>query len=139
MRKILEKYVTDYKAEDVLERYLNIPAYVLPEGFNAAHDSLIFKWEVEDSIYENVKKRVYTKEFLAKIKRCDLLYDFCGLALLLCHLFLGFYALPFEIFPPVLLVVCFWITRTGLASLGHYHSHRKKDGITDWADVLFDI
>lgn len=26
-----------------------------------------------------------------------------------------------------------------MASMGHYHSHRKKDGFADWADGLFDM
>merc|ERR1712136_508902 len=30
-------------------------------------------------------------------------------------------------------------TRTALAGVGHYHCHRAKDGIRDWAEVLFDI
>ncbi len=33
----------------------------------------------------------------------------------------------------------FLCSRTGLAAIGHYHNHRKKDGITDWGDPLFDM
>ena len=62
MRKILAKYVTNYKHEDILSRYFNIPPHVLPEGFSAAKDSLVFDWTKEDSLHEKVKKRIYTKE-----------------------------------------------------------------------------
>jgi hypothetical protein len=63
IRQILAKYVTNRKPEDILARYFNIPPHVLPEGFHAAKDSLVFGWEKEDSIYEAVKKRVYAKDF----------------------------------------------------------------------------
>jgi hypothetical protein len=36
-------------------------------------------------------------------------------------------------------VLFFTITRTSLAAAGHYHNHRKKDGIADWADGFFDM
>lgn len=139
MRKILAKYETNRKASDILARYFNIPPHVLPEGFHAAKDSLIFDWTKEDSIFEQVKKRIFTKEFSAKTKQADFIFDLIGLCLLVTHLFLSFPGVYYEILPPVLLVPCFLITRTGMAAVGHYHSHRKKDGITDWGDAIFDI
>jgi hypothetical protein len=33
----------------------------------------------------------------------------------------------------------FALTRTSLAAVGHYHCHRRKDGISDWGDALFDM
>jgi hypothetical protein len=55
------------------------------------------------------------------------------------HLFLAFPALYYELLPSWLLVILFVCTRTGMAAVGHYHVHRKKDGFTDWGDPLFDM
>lgn len=69
----------------------------------------------------------------------DSLFDMCGFAVFIFHLFLSFYAITNELFPAWLTVFFFFFTRTALASVGHYHSHRRKDGITDWGDALFDL
>ena len=69
----------------------------------------------------------------------DFLFDFIGILLFITHMFLSFYGVVYEILPPWLLVPIFLCTRTGMAAVGHYHSHRKKDGITDWGDAIFDI
>lgn len=37
------------------------------------------------------------------------------------------------------MVLFFVFTRTGMASIGHYHCHRTKDGISDWGECLFDM
>lgn len=37
------------------------------------------------------------------------------------------------------MVLCFFFTRTAMAGVGHYHSHRRKDGFTDWGEALFDM
>lgn len=62
-RNILAKYVTTIPPEEILARYFNIPKHVLPEGFHAAKDSLIFDWSKKDTVYEKVKEQVFTKEF----------------------------------------------------------------------------
>jgi hypothetical protein len=69
----------------------------------------------------------------------DFLFDLCAAALFLFHLFISFPGMYYHVFPNWLMVIFFWMTRTGLAAVGHYHSHRKKDGIADWGDAFFDM
>jgi hypothetical protein len=52
---------------------------------------------------------------------------------------MSFYGIYYEILPAWAFVILFTMTRTGLAAAGHYHNHRKKDGISDWADGFFDM
>lgn len=74
-----------------------------------------------------------------KIKSADFLFDVTGLAILLVHCFMSFYGVANDILPFWAMVFFFVCSRTGLAAVGHYHDHRKKDGITDWGDSLFDM
>jgi len=98
-----------------------------------------FSWGSKDSLLEKARAKIYSKEHQARMKRMDFLFDLSGMSLFLFHLFLSFPGLYYQVFPAWLMVLFFWITRTGLSAIGHYHSHRKKDGITDWGDALFDI
>jgi hypothetical protein len=75
----------------------------------------------------------------AKIKRADFLFDLCAILILAVHCFMSFYGLANDILPFWAMVIFFVVSRTSLAAVGHYHDHRKKDGITDWADSLFDM
>lgn len=52
---------------------------------------------------------------------------------------MAFYGVYYQVLPQWLMVIIFCITRTALAAVGHYHNHRKKDGISDWGDSLFDM
>jgi hypothetical protein len=74
-----------------------------------------------------------------KIKMADLLFDLTGAAILLFHIFLSFYGVYYEIFSPLTLAIIFCFTRTTISSIGHYHCHRAKNGISDWGDALFDF
>ena len=69
----------------------------------------------------------------------DLIFDVVGFLILIFHLFLSFYGIVYEILPPWLLVPIFLCIRTGMAAIGHYHCHRKKDGLSDWGDSFFDL
>jgi cytochrome b involved in lipid metabolism len=62
-KNILAKYETKHDPKKVLHRYFNVPEHVLPEGFNAATDSLVFDWKKEDTLMNKVKSQIYTKEF----------------------------------------------------------------------------
>lgn len=75
----------------------------------------------------------------AKIKRADFLFDMTALSILVLHFFMTFYGVAHDLLPAWAFVILFTCTRTGLAGAGHYHNHRKKDGITDWADSFFDM
>lgn len=50
-----------------------------------------------------------------------------------------FAGLYYQLLPAWAFVFLFAITRTSMAAVGHYHVHRRKDGITDWGDPLFDM
>ena len=52
---------------------------------------------------------------------------------------MAFYGVYYEILPFWAFVIFFYASRTALAGVGHYHNHRKKDGIVDWGDALFDM
>jgi hypothetical protein len=75
----------------------------------------------------------------SKIKLSDLLFDITGFLILMSHMLMWFYGIDNQVLPSWALVLFFLVTRTSLAGVGHYHDHRKKDGVTDWGDVLFDI
>lgn len=98
-----------------------------------------FDWNNKDSVLEKVKRKLYTKEWTEKTKKMDFLFDVCGALLFLFHILLAFPGVYYHWFPNIIMVILFFCTRTGLAGIGHYHSHRKKDGITDWGDALFDM
>lgn len=74
-----------------------------------------------------------------KIKRADFLFDLCAALIFIFHVWLSFYGIYYEIVPLPVFAVLFTITRTSLAAVGHYHCHRRKDGIVDWGDALFDM
>ena len=73
------------------------------------------------------------------IKNADFWFDFAGACIFLSHLLVYFVGLYFNILPAWTFVVFFTLTRTSLAAIGHYHCHRRKDGITNWGDSLFDM
>jgi hypothetical protein len=135
----LAKYVTNIPVEKVLKKNFNVPEFILPPGFDAAKDAMQFTWEKPDSILEKTKRFLGTKEMQAKLKRADLMFDISGTLLLALHIFMQFYGVYYEILPIWAFVLFFLCSRTGLAAVGHYHDHRKKDGITDWGDALFDM
>lgn len=74
-----------------------------------------------------------------KVKQMDQLFDLCAVLILAFHLWLSFYAVYHETFSVFTFAILFTMTRTGLAGVGHYHCHRRKDGIADWGDALFDM
>ncbi len=139
MRKILAKYETDIPFERALDPYLNVPRFLLPEDFDLHRDTLTFDFTRKDNLLEKTRQDITTKEMKAKLSRADFLYDATAFAIFVLHCFLSFYGVYYEILPPWLLCIIFLCTRTSMASVGHYHSHRRKDGIADWGDGLFDM
>ena len=69
----------------------------------------------------------------------DFLFDLIGASILILHILMAFPGVYYHVLPNVLMVFFFFLSRTSMAAIGHYHSHRKKDGITDWGDCLFDM
>ena len=74
-----------------------------------------------------------------KIKFSDTLFDIVTFLIFCCHIFMSFAGLYYDLLPAWGFVIFFVITRTSMAAAGHYHCHRAKDGIRDWADAFFDI
>lgn len=47
--RILEKYEVDVSYEDAMDPTLNVPAFILPEKFDARTDGIEFDWYKENS------------------------------------------------------------------------------------------
>lgn len=62
VKNILAKYVTKIPVEDALDKTFNVPEFILPEGFDAAKDIMVFDWSKEDSILEKTRRFLGTKE-----------------------------------------------------------------------------
>ena len=86
-----------------------------------------------------MNKLLNTKEMKSKIKFMDILFDIVAFLIFALHVFMSFYGVYYELLPYPLLVLFFVLSRTSLAGVGHYHCHRRKDGISDWGDALFDM
>ena len=67
------------------------------------------------------------------------MFDLVAFLILLLHTFMSFYGVCHELLPCWAFVLFFICSRTSLAGLGHYHNHRRKDGIADWGDAFFDM
>jgi hypothetical protein len=102
-------------------------------------DCLVFDFNHKDNILGKVRNILNTKEMKAKMKNLDLMYDICGFAIFFLHLLVSFVGVYYDVFSPYLMVPFFVFTRTAMASMGHYHAHRRKDGFADWGDGLFDM
>lgn len=98
-----------------------------------------FDWEAMGTVTKRLKEKVYSPEFKVQTKRMDNLFDLVGILLFIVHILLAFPGTYYHWLPCWLMVILFYCTRTGLAAVGHYHAHRRKDGITDWGDCLFDM
>jgi hypothetical protein len=73
------------------------------------------------------------------VKKADLWFDVTGALILIFHLLLAFPGVYYQVLPIWAFIPLFYITRTSLAAIGHYHDHRRKNGITDWGNALFDM
>jgi hypothetical protein len=122
-----------------LKKDFNVPRFILPPDFDVNRDMLDFDWSKENTMLDQVKKALFTKEMKDKIKRADLMFDITTALVLIAHLFMAFPGIYYQILPPWAFVIFFAMSRTSLAAAGHYHNHRKKDGVTDWADGFFDM
>lgn len=74
-----------------------------------------------------------------KIKFADLAFDIVGAIIFLAHIFMSFYGMYYDLLPAPLMVLFFVCTRSAMGSIGHYHTHRAKNGYTDWGEALFDM
>jgi len=126
------------KREDALDPTMNGPRHVRPEDLNIRNDLVEYKWE-ENDFLSAVKKRMNTKEWKQRLKNADWWFDFTTFCILMVHIFFQFVGVYYDLLPLPVAIVFFAITRTSLSGAGHYHCHRKKDNITNWADTLFDM
>ena len=137
--KILEKYeIEDKKAKDILDPHMNLPPHLVPPGFNAETDSISYDFTPKVTFLTKVQDKLKTPEWQNKIKNADKLFDIVAASIFIFHLFLQFYCVYYDLLPTWAFVILFLITRTSMAGIGHYHLHRRKDGISDWGDYLFD-
>lgn len=52
--KILEKYETDKKPEEVFDPFMNLPPHLVPPGFNAKTDSVSYDFSKKDTFLTKV-------------------------------------------------------------------------------------
>lgn len=138
-KQILTKYETNIPVEKALDPWLNVPRFLLPADFNLRRDTLAFDFGMKDSILNKTRKILATKEMRARVKKADFLYDVAAFSVLAFHLFMSFYGVYHDLLPSWAFAILFLCTRTAMASVGHYHSHRKKDGLADWGEGFFDM
>jgi cytochrome b involved in lipid metabolism len=140
LKPLLAKYKVDtneVKAVDVIDKYMNVPKFILPPGFEAARDVPTYDWT--RGFLPSLQKKILEPEMQKKIKRANYQFDVTAAVILAFHITVCFPVVYYNVLPVWLLVVVQVLTRTSLAGVGHYHCHRAKDGIRDWAEVLFDI
>jgi hypothetical protein len=138
--KIIEQYeVKNTSVHDATDPLLNVPRFIIPETFNAHTDTLRFDWNKKDSFLDKVKAKINTEEQVKRRKQCTDLFDLIALVLLFIHMLMTFVGIYYEVLPIWAFTIFFVMTRTSMAAVGHYHCHRKKDGIVDWGDSLFDM
>jgi len=137
---ILAKYEVKLEGKqprDILEPGMNVPPFILPPGFDALRDVPIYDWD--KPFMKSLRKKIGTPEMQRKIRKVDTIFDVVAVCLFAFHVVICFPVLYYDLLPWWLLVGIQIVTRTSLAGVGHYHCHRAKDGITDWADCFFDI
>lgn len=139
VRKILAKYEVNTPTDTVIHPTLNLPAFTIPEGFDAKRDTVTFDWKKKDTIFFRALELLGTKEMQAKIERADYHFDVVSKIIFALHLFMAFVGVYYQLLPFWAFVIFFAASRTSLAGIGHYHVHRRKDGINDWGDPLFDM
>ena len=137
--KILKKYEVDMPVLEALDPSMNVPPHVVPETFDIHKDLVAFDWHKEDSFLSKVNKKMNTKEWKDKVARANFWFEVASFSILFVHVFMTFVGTYYELLPFPVMVVLFACTRTGLAGVGHYHCHRRKDNFTNWGDALFDI
>lgn len=74
----------------VLKKDFNVPRFILPPDFDVNRDMLDFDWTKENTMLDQVKKELFTKEMKDKIKRADLMFDITTALVLITHLFMAF-------------------------------------------------
>jgi len=93
----------------------------------------------KDTFFDKVKEKLETANINRKIELVDYIFDIVAASILFLHILMMFVGVYYNLFPTWFFVLFFLITRTSLAAVGHYHCHRKKNGIADWGDALFDM
>ena len=139
LEKILKRFEVDILPDEIRHPYLNVPKFILPKDFNVKTDILTYNWDNPNGFLKTLQSRINTPSMQSKIKRADVLFDIVAVILLVAHIAMMFVGVPYNVLPLWGCVIFFTVTRTALAAVGHYHCHRKKDGISDWGDSLFDM
>jgi hypothetical protein len=90
IRKILEKYQTTIPVVKVLKKDFNVPRFILPPDFDVNRDMLVFDWAKENTMLDQVRRALSSKEMQEKIKRADRMFDIVTALVLIFHLFMAF-------------------------------------------------
>ena len=140
LQRIMEKYEKpDVKLQDAWDPGMNVPPFIIPEKFDARRDMITFDWTNPKSFLKRLKEKLGTNEMQQRIKNADFWFDVVGACIFLSHVAMWFGGIYYDILPAWAFVIFFSITRTSMASIGHYHCHRRKDGVANWGDSLFDM
>lgn len=136
--RILKKYEVDISAEEAIDPQMNVPLSMMPEGFDARKHVQKYDWN-QEGFLSSLKAKIYTADVQKKIAKADFCFDFVSLSIFIFHILMMFFGVYYSVLPDWAFVVLFATTRTAMAGTGHYHCHRKKDGVSDWGDALFDM
>lgn len=138
LQRLLKNYEVDIPVDKVLHPSMNVPAFIVPKGFDARKHIQTYRWTSNDFL-SSLKEKIHTDEMKQKIAKADFWFDFVGANVCIFHFVMMFVGVYFAILPAWAFIILFAITRTSMAAVGHYHCHRKKNGIADWGDFLFDM
>ena len=139
LERILKRYEVDIEAREIENPFLNVPEFLIPENFDIDKDILRYNWDDPKGFLKVLQSPMRTPKMQAKLKRADFLFDLVAALILIAHVLMMFVGVPNAILPLWGFVLFFTLSRTALAAVGHYHCHRKKNGISDWGDSLFDM
>jgi hypothetical protein len=139
---VLDKYEVKVDCDplEVIEPKMNVPPFILPaggEGFDARTDRPVYDWN--KGFMHSLRKKISTPDMVRRLRRANKVFDATAVCLFCVHAFVSFPALYLELLPWWFYIVLQVLLRTALAGVGHYHCHRAKNGIADWADPFFDM
>jgi len=139
LRKYEVKMDDGEDAKSHLATDMGVPPFILPPGFDATKHLPAYKWGGgERTLQRALEEKLAKPEMVKRIHEADQWWDYVSVALLAVHLFLSFPALCLGWLPAWVLVLALAVTRTSLAAVGHYHTHRAKDGHADCLEATFD-
>jgi hypothetical protein len=136
LQQILARYEVKVPESEAYNPWQNLAG--IPHDADLRRFIPRFRWSGDDFL-ARLRQLVGTPEMRREIAAADRAFDVVGALLLAAHVAMMFAGVYYDVLPMWGFVLFFVVTRTALSGVGHYHCHRKKDGIADWGDVLFDF